>query len=211
MAVYDNIATTPFDFWGQPVITASDGTLFCPGFTGNTISTSVWDKVFIQSAPTPGVCEVRVNKFRDIDKKKAAGNDGARITVHGIEPAMVEIQILIWTPDQLKALNELWPLIFPKSNKRPPDVPSTSPWPPAFDVAHPMLNTHNVKSLIFVRGEGPSPGPIPRTRVFNISAVEFLLPGKKSVTSTPVAPLASKFDPKINPPPGNDSRNTGPT
>ncbi len=214
---YKNVSAANFAFWGSPVITKADGTLYCPGFVGDTYMKNVYDVLFINNAVSsgmaPGIAEVRVNKFRDLDKKKAAGSDGARLTVHGIEPAMVEIRLTIWTPEQLKALNELWPVLFPRGNKRPFVVKNDTPWPPAFDCQHPELKQHSVKSLVFIGGEGPAEGSAraPRARVFTMRAIEFFPPGKKSVTSTPTAPLGSINDPKATPKPSQNPKNTGPT
>lgn len=107
------MARTPiaFDFWYQPVFQNDDGSLYCDGITGPTIADSLWDKVFFSGAPTPGVAEVNFRRDRDVDIKKPTGSDGATVTIHGIVPADIEIKLLIWTPDQFKALGELWPLL----------------------------------------------------------------------------------------------------
>lgn len=117
------MALTPiaFDFWYQPVYQNSDGSLYCPGCTGPTIADSLFDKVFFASIPTPGVAEVDAKRERKVDSKDAAGVDGGTVTIHGIRPADIMIKLLIWTPDQYKALRELWPLIM-----TPPYKTSTS-------------------------------------------------------------------------------------
>ena len=67
---------------------------------------------------TPGIAEVKLTKYRDVDKnKKAAGNDGKRVTIHGIEPAEGEIELIIWTPQQWRMLKALWPVLFPGPQK----------------------------------------------------------------------------------------------
>lgn len=210
--LYEGLSAEAFDFWCAPVFKASDGTLYCPGFTGDVYAKNPWDVVTIQgTTKTPGLCEVKVNKGRDLDKKKASGSDGARVTFHGIDPAQVELEITIWTPEQLKKLEELWKQIFPQSNKRPKGTSPNEPWPPAFDVEHPALKRHAVKSLVFIKGEGPDPGRFPKSRSFRISAIEFL-PPKKSKASTPVKSKGSTLDPKTSdyPTPGANKKNTGP-
>jgi len=111
----------PSEFWGRPVLEGPDGTLSCPGFEGPTFPSqagaSPWDVFAIDLDPSipclPGIANVTVRKSRDVDKKKAAGGDGARFTFHGIDPAMVEIRLTIWTPEQLRYLNIIWPMLFP--------------------------------------------------------------------------------------------------
>lgn len=124
----------PSEFWGSPVLRAKAdneggsgvvaGELWCPGFNGNTYQKKAWNKVWIKvpysglmQPFTPGACEVRVSKSRSVDKKKRAGGDGSRITLHGIQPAEGEIICRIWTPQQYEMLKELWLTIFPGPQK----------------------------------------------------------------------------------------------
>ena len=100
-----------FDFWYQPVFENPDGTLYCTGCTGKTIADSLYDKVFFGSLPTPGVAEVEAKRERKVDEKDTPGTDGATVTIHGVKPADITVRLLIWTPDQYKALRELWPLL----------------------------------------------------------------------------------------------------
>lgn len=208
---YQGLTPTAFDFWVQPVFTNDAGLLYCPGFTGETFAKWDWDFVKIGDRKTPGLCEVTPQKARDVDKKKAAGSNGARLTIHGIDPGSFEIAITIWTPEQLKALRELWLYVFPPTNQRPRGASPTAPWPPAFDVQHPALKTHAIKSAVFISGDGPKPGSIKGSRVFTIKAVEYLAPSKKNVTQSPVASKPSTRDPDVvYATPGTDPNNTGP-
>jgi hypothetical protein len=206
-------------FWGTPVLVDDNGNPYCPGYTaynGDPISKNFWDYVKIStpngtSAKTPGICEVQVEKYRDLDKKKNTGTDGARLTIHGIEPAVVNIAITIWTPYQLQILVNLWKAIFPQSNKRPPGFNPKEPYPPAFICSHPELYIHGVQSLVFLRGDGPSPGGTSKTRVFNIRAIEYLQPGKSNATATVVKAIgggviSSRQQPKAS----SNPKATGP-
>lgn len=211
-SAYSNLPNAAsFDFWSQPVLTNDKGELYCPGFIGNTFAKGAWDSVKIGSVQTPGICEVTVFKARDVDKKKAAGSDGARLTIHGIEPGTGDIELTIWTPEQLKTLRAAWEKISPSSNKRPKGVPASAPWPPAFDVAHPVFKAHAIKSVVVIGAEGPKPGRIKGSRIFTIKWVEYLAPSKKKVTHSPVASKGSTLDPKGSyPTPGSNPANTGP-
>lgn len=211
--VFSGLVAQAFDFWAGPVLKNNDGTLYCPGFTGETYMKSPHDYMVIEGASkTPGLIEVHPTKGRDLDKKKAAGTNGARLTIHGIDAATVDLEITIWTPEQLRKLRDLWAQIFPQSNKRPPTTSPTEPWPPAFDVQHPWCDLHKIKALIFLRGEGPIPGRFPRSRMFKINAVEFLPPQKGNAKGTPVKSKGSKLDPSTttHPTPGSSKTNTGP-
>src|SRR5574338_1408431 len=115
----ESLNQTAFEFWG-PVYEADDGTLYSPGFTGNTYASNSWSTDLINGKALPGIVEVTVNKALDVDKKKASGSDGARLTLHGLQPAIIEIRVTIWTPEQLKELNRVWPILFPKAQKKKP-------------------------------------------------------------------------------------------
>lgn len=193
-----------FVFWRKPVFTASDGTLWSPGFEGPTYSANPWDFVYLgipSTEPfTPGICRVTVDNSRDVDKKKAAGSDGARVTIHGKEPAKVDIEIIIWTPEQLKALAGLWPVLFPPAYKKSP---------PAYDAQHPVLSIHGIKSLQFIGGSGPDIDGQGRGS-FKMKALEFLKPGKKNAAKTESGSIGSLLDPGAYPTPGQSPVNLGP-
>jgi hypothetical protein len=261
MALFPD-AGESFPFWGSPVYIATQdnaarfgvqaGELYCPGFVGSTYQDNPFDKVLlaipafspIEQSATPGLATVSITKARAVDKKKAAGSDGARITLHGIDVAMVDIQLLIWTPQQYKMMREMWTALFagplktsttktktivieapktvvlfggtngqtvtlpPTTEKK--TVTVTTPISKAVDAQHPLLTDHGVKSLIFYQGEGPSPGSVPRSRVFTMRAYEFLPPSKNNSTVTPVGSKATALDRKKQPTPGTDPRNRGP-
>lgn len=123
---YQNVAAVAFQFWAKPVLQAQDGSYYCPGFEGATYAKNEWDKLIIsvpynpplEEPSTPGLCEISVTKERTYDKKKAAGSDGARVTVHGIDPAQVEVRVTVWTPEQLRRLKSLWDVLFPGPQKQ---------------------------------------------------------------------------------------------
>ena len=213
-SAYSNLTNAvSFDFWAQPVLTDAKGALYCPGFSGNTFAKGVWDSVRIGSVRTPGVCEVTVQKVRIVDKKKAPGSDGARLTATGIEPGTGDIELTIWTPEQLRTLQSVWAQISPPSNKRPKGVPASAPWPPAFDVAHPVFKAHAIKSIVVIGAEGPKPGRVRGSRIFTIKWIEYLAPSKKNVTHSPVASKGSTLDEPAKgsyPTPGSNPANTGP-
>ena len=203
-------STVPFEFWGDPVYQLLDGTLFCPGFTGLTYPKNVWDSVGFGLVPlpfgggtvsTPGIAMVSVEKRMGIDRKKPSGQDGARVTALGVDLAEIQIQLLIWTPEQLKVLNGLWPILMPKAGKG-----QLTP----LGVYHPQFKTHDIKSLVVIGGRGPEPGPMALSKVFTILALEFMPPGKSNVTHTPVATKGSTFDAPATPTPGTNPANTDP-
>lgn len=211
---YQNVQQVAFDFWVKPVLQASDGTYYCHGVEGDTYLKNPDSIVEIGggSAPSasagqrfalPGLCTVHCSKEYASDKKKPAGSNGARVTIHGIDAADIEIEVLIWTPEQLRQFRRIWPIIFP-GNKGTQQ---------ARDVSHPTFTQHGVKSMIVLGGRGWDRGPVVNSRVFTIRGVEFIKPQTANVTTTPVGakPLGSSFDAQANyPMPGSNSANTAP-
>jgi hypothetical protein len=197
LSPYDATARLPgarvsFAFWRQPVYQLSDGTYWHPGSEGPTYLVNIdsqWSYLYLgipSTQPyTPGKLTItEASKWRDVDKKKAAGNDGARISIHGIEPSLVEMELLIWTPEQLRQLANLWPILFPAAYKGAP---------PAYDVDHPLLRIHGVKAIQFVKGSGPYVDA-KGIGTFRMTAWEFLQPSKKNETKTNVQALGSLLD-----------------
>lgn len=79
-----------------------------------------------------------------------------------------------------------------------------------FDVSHPKLSLLGIKSVVFVKGGGPDPGPTPLSRVFTIKWVEYNPPGTVNATTTPAAAKASTLEPAGYQTPGTNPANLGP-
>ena len=215
--LYRNFTADPFAFWGQPVGKNNDGTYWCPGFfmQGDVPGTHAcaytqrsYDKVDIalgstlaqnQLSQTPGIARLNVKKGRRLNVKPPDGSDGERATFHGMNCGRIEIQLLIWTPEQLYQLRLLWNIIQPPQGKKNPK---------AFSVYHPELAESSISQMQFYEIEGPVDGPARRSKIYLIRGVEFLPPGAKSavVNDEAPAPLAGSV-PAL---PGTDPKHTGP-
>lgn len=180
-----------FQFWRQPVYELSDGTYWHPGSDGPPTLAgldSPWSYLYLGIPSTqnytPGKATVRVRSARAADVKKGSGFDGGHVAFHGVPPRRVEIDLLIWTPEQLRILATQWPTLFPQAYKGNP---------PAYDVQHPMLSLHGIRSLQFDSGEGPDVDRDGRG-TFRMTAWEFLQPGKKNATKTNTEAIGSLLD-----------------
>lgn len=190
---YSSSSRATFDFW-LPVYRDQNGKLFSPGCTDDRgDNANAWDYVYLGLIKTPGVATVQITKERAVDKKKSAGKHGATLTIHGVNPAEGNIQLVIWTPEQLNGLNILWPQLFdatPKAGKEPH----------VYDVVHPAFKLHGVKSVLITGGSGPDSGPVPQSRTFTIKWVEYIpKPKGKAATKTPVEAIATLNDPGAGP------------
>ena len=218
-------------FWGSPVFAAEDGRHFCPGFDGETYATNVWDYLTIGGIKTPGVAKVHVEKERDLDVKKPLGKHHARITSYGAKVAEVQIEIMIWTPEQFRQLTLLWGTTFDLVKKAESFASTVAAAPfgkllggtlvqeavhHAFDVAHPVLTYNGVRSIVIKKLKGPEEGPIPRSRMFTIDAVEYRpmqnKNGSHTVRTSKSAPqLGTVYDsPAGTPTPGSNPTDLGP-
>jgi len=199
-----------FQFWRQPVYQLQDGTYWTPGCDGPTYATSPWDYLYIGlpttgTPQTPGLITVNPLRQYAADKKKPSGSNGGRLTIHGLELGEVDIELRIWTPEQLRQFAILWPILFPASNKGTP---------PVYDCQHPALaqGIHGIKSLQRLNLRGPR---IDRDGMgyFQIKATEFLKPSSTKATKTETAPLPTLYDSTATPSsstPGSNSANLGP-
>lgn len=219
---YANFQKTAFDFWGSPIGTNPDGTLYCPGFTmlgdiqggakghANAYLKDAYSSVAIavegplqdnEQAKTPGKCIVSIDKGRGLDMKKPAGADGERATWKGITAGRIALAIQIWTPEQYRQFLRLWNHIAPPANKSDPA---------AFKVYHPELRVQGISALQFYKLEGPNEGPVSRARTYMIQAVEFIPPTKKNTTKTNTQTHPTTHDPPKPPTPGSNPKNTNP-
>lgn len=210
--VYTDISPLPSDFWAGPVLQGGDGKPFVPGIVGNTFMSDVQSVViFGDVLRTPGLATVDVDRANKADLKKVAGKDGARVTTLGLDPAEIIIQIEIWTPDQYDELKGLWKQIMPRAGKTDPNV---------YPISHPTTKFYDVKSALVMRGTGPKPGRVPRSRIFTIHCMEWIKNQTKNAvkTQTGAPPSLADANADINDivqaqqfaTPGSDPAHTGP-
>ncbi len=197
MSAYDQYSQNDdHGFWATPVLTRDSGELWCPGFEGNTYASSPWDYVRIMipvaakriAGPgwiTPGKAEIKITKKRKTDKKSSSGSDGGRVTVLGLEQAEIEIALTIWTPEQWRVLRELWPILFPLSNKPPKGSSPGAKYPSRFTVQNPTLALHGVTGMVFTHSTGPEPHSVSRAKIFTMHALETLVDTGRKATTTP--------------------------
>ncbi len=74
----------------------------------------------IAGKKTPGLAKVRVEPEYATDAQRASGEDAAAIILSGYQPPRIEIEILVWTPEQWTKLDELQRGIWRQPNKAGP-------------------------------------------------------------------------------------------
>lgn len=135
-----------------------------------------WDTLLLGGAELPGVVDIDGSKGRKVDVKTRKGSDGATLTDNGYDPAKVTIKLRIWTPEQWRLWQIIFPLIDPKrlGSVRVP-----------FDVQHPSLAAIGIRSVYVTTVAVPKL----QGGVLNVTlnAVEWFPEPKKAKAGTPKA------------------------
>lgn len=148
------------------------------GIEGLTRAENPWDIVTLGGQTLPGVCRVSGLPMLAFDKKKAAGVDGATITVNGYLPGPIEIDVLIWTEAQYVAMKEVAPLIWRKPNK------ATTAKRLALSIVHPALTLWGITDVVVLGVSVPQDGPLQGTKLIKIKCVEYVPTKAKSKSRT---------------------------
>jgi len=165
----------PIDFWDPKSLdaTTAGGDV---GLAENpTFMSNPWDVVFLNGEPCPGLCRVKAEPTIHFDKKKPGGVDGLTITTQGYIPGPVQIEILLWTPEQWEFFQAVADRIWTK--------PKRGGTVKAIDISHPATDLWRIKSIVVEGVSVPEDGPVPQSKIVRIKAVEFL-PPEKTRTAT---------------------------
>lgn len=73
-----------------------------------------WDTLWLGGRAVPGIAKITGNASRKIDSRSPPNGDGARLRDRGYEPARIEVEIRVWTAEQLAALETLLEEIHPR-------------------------------------------------------------------------------------------------
>lgn len=166
-----------------------------------------WDAVKLGGNTLPGKCRVsRGSLVLKIDRKKKPGVHGGNPTLQGINPQEFEIEVTVWTNDQLDALLDVCKQILPQPNQ-------TTQLPLVLDNAA-IKHLGVIKVLVLGCGILEHAGVGMRKLAIHL---QHWLPstGKKSVTSTPTRAQRVKNDrdraaPTQNPLPTDQTQNFTP-
>jgi hypothetical protein len=169
------------------------------GIEGPVFPPNPWDTVsFGGDAKLPGVCKIKGLPMLAFDRKKAGGVDGATITVNGYLPGPIEVECMIWMPDQYKQLRSVVPLIWRKPNKKEKASELAKP------LIHPAVEPLGIRQVVILGVSVLEDGPLPGTKVMkfkcnevnDVKAVSRTKSTKKKVENVglaePLQPASSK-------------------
>ena len=84
---------------------------------------SGWDRAQLGPYMLPGHCRVTKGGVRlKVDQKAKAAAHGANKTYHGLDPMEFELEVMVWTDDQLAELLRVARAVLPTSKDPPPPV-----------------------------------------------------------------------------------------
>jgi hypothetical protein len=151
------------------------------GYEGPLFPRNPWEKVTIDNLIIPGLCKVTATSKQRIEIKKTKGKDGGTTLLLGIDPASVDIEVTIWTPEQLDTLNWLMGRLWRRPSKRAvsdrlqgtesAEITDNA----AFTIEHPACAMIGVFSVVIERVEPPvlqGDG----TAKMKITAVQYIKP-----------------------------------
>lgn len=171
---------------GIPVFLQGSGTeYFSPGLGSD------WDTAFIDGAQVPGLVKCVPKTSRKIDVANAAGLDAATLRLQGVDPGTWSLVIVVWTREQLAALEALLAKVAPvagrvtyANGKYTSTNRAGEKRPASFTVYHPALAAAGLASFVVGEVEWFAEGPVPQSRQVTLSCTQ-ALPPKKIIPGTP--------------------------
>lgn len=170
-------------FWDNAQ--TEDGVIEGPAAEGAlTLRGMEWDTLLISGMAMPGLATVTVSEIsRRLQNKKENGSDGSSPTFRGLNPAKVEIELLLWTPDQLRTWEAMLPVIFPRAGKGTNGLSG-------LDISHPNTALCGIRAIVIESVTGLMPGPSHGTKAVKLKCFEFMPPKKAKAVKTVVSAVA---------------------
>lgn len=209
-------------FWDPPPPVSLDPKQ-APLFYGEglVIQDDPWNVVYLNGDPLPGICSLKAESELQIEQKKGAGHDGARLTLHGYLPGPIVITITIWTSDQWREYLAMIPMFWRPPTKNDSSVKDTAArlgmsereanlYQAAVTIAHPSLQGTGISAVI-VRGISiPEDGPAPQSKVVRLRCVQYLPPSAKSAPSKTKDAKNVPIDSRVDAPKAPHESGAGP-
>jgi len=127
---------------------------------------------------------------RKIDVANAAGLDAATLRLQGVDPGTWSLVIVVWTAEQLAALEVLLAKVAPvagrvtyANNRYTSANGAGEKRPASFTIYHPALAAAGLASFVVGEVEWFAEGPVKQSRQVTLSCTQ-ALPPKKAFTGT---------------------------
>jgi hypothetical protein len=163
------------------------------GFEGPIYAENPHDSLIIAGMPVPGIVDIKAIPAQDYKTEKAPGRDGGIIIGQGYLPGPIDVEILLWMPEQweawLKIEAEIWPAPGKISAGSPTKGASGAierggaiASERALSISHPALLAKNISRVVVAGISLPQRGPQPQSRIVNMKLLEFVPPAEKKAS-----------------------------
>jgi hypothetical protein len=142
------------------VRSSAEGPLYAP---------NPWDNVWVNWQQLPGICKASGLPTIGIDKKKSNGRNGLTLTVNGYLPGPIEIESLVWTPEQWDKWQEIIPFIWQKPTSAKMKASDL-----AVMVSTPALDFLGIGLLVPIGITPPERGSIPQSMTIKLKSLEYV-------------------------------------
>ena len=161
-----------------------------------------WDTIHLAGVQMPGLSRIEGELKRMVDKKKAAGVNGVRVTHKGFDAAEFNIITRLWVQAHLTEFQKIVAIFRPKNGKAPKSVDCYSP---ALEILG--ITACEILSIGMPHHVGQGVYEV------TLKCIEWVPPKKVGVsTSKSAQPSLSDFETAIPRPtaPSSDASTTGP-
>jgi hypothetical protein len=141
----------------------------------------LWDTVTLDGEEWPGLAEVDAEITRRIQRRRARGRDGGRITDGGLDPTEVPIVFKAWKPEHFTALRALIPRLLARRR-----LADRTP----MDVYHPALAVLGITQLYAKTLGAVKPSGQAGMWEMRVTFIEYFQPPRRAVTRTVTAPAS---------------------
>lgn len=167
------------------------------GFEGPLYAPNPWDTCWVGGLQIPGIIRVAALPTQAADVQQPSDRDGAAIVMRGYTPGPIDIEIVLWTPEQWKVYQDVLGNVWKKPGKiAPTTLPSgkaadlarsgaNAAEQAALDIIHPSLNgALGIKSIMILGVSVPVPTNDPKQgRVVHWKCLEYVPVAKRTALS----------------------------
>lgn len=156
------------------------------GYEGPLTSDNPHDVVTLGGIKLPGICKVTAAPSIQLDRQKVADTDSTNWIRRGYLPGPIDIECMVWTPEQWEQLEFAISKLWKRPHKQAPVERGTSKKKSdtkagaeearasALTILHPNLALLGIRSVILEKVNLPEPGPVKGSRVVHFLCKEYV-------------------------------------
>jgi hypothetical protein len=165
------------------------------GYFGPIYPSNPFDLVILGGEKLPGICKIKALPAQEISRQKVPGRDGATILWRGYVPGPVDLECLMWMDAQWQIMQGIISRLWQKPGKtlagkggakkesgKALENQAAIAEGAATDIDHPSLQVLGITRVILSGVSLPEEGSAPQSRTINFKLLEYVPPGKKTVS-----------------------------